>query len=86
MAQIFDEQRNLNCFVNKLQGFAEAGEGERGAQHLVTVRHLVKRGLQLLDIEREAQVRWLYEWWERIDTWIGENRPVPLPPRDPSPA
>jgi 1-acyl-sn-glycerol-3-phosphate acyltransferase len=36
--------------------------------------------------EREAQVRWLYEWWERIDTWIGENRPVPLPPRDPSPA
>jgi 1-acyl-sn-glycerol-3-phosphate acyltransferase len=36
--------------------------------------------------DREAQVRWLYEWWERIDTWIGENRPVPLPPRDPSPA
>jgi 1-acyl-sn-glycerol-3-phosphate acyltransferase len=35
--------------------------------------------------EREAQVRWLYAWWERIDTWIGENRPVPLP-RDPSPA
>jgi len=35
--------------------------------------------------EREAQVRWLYEWWERIDTWIGENRAVPLP-RDPSPA
>jgi 1-acyl-sn-glycerol-3-phosphate acyltransferase len=35
--------------------------------------------------EREAQVRWLYDWWERIDTWIGENRPVPLP-RDPSPA
>jgi hypothetical protein len=31
-------------------------------------------------------VRWLYEWWERIDTWIGENRPVALPPRDPSPA
>jgi hypothetical protein len=30
-------------------------------------------------------VRWLYEWWERIDTWIGENRPVALP-RDPSPA
>jgi 1-acyl-sn-glycerol-3-phosphate acyltransferase len=35
--------------------------------------------------DRDAQVRWLYEWWERIDTWIGENRPVPLP-RDPSPA
>jgi 1-acyl-sn-glycerol-3-phosphate acyltransferase len=36
--------------------------------------------------QREEQVRWLYAWWERIDTWIGENRPVPLPPRDPSPA
>jgi 1-acyl-sn-glycerol-3-phosphate acyltransferase len=35
--------------------------------------------------EREEQVRWLYAWWERIDTWIGENRSVPLP-RDPSPA
>jgi 1-acyl-sn-glycerol-3-phosphate acyltransferase len=23
----------------------------------------------------EAQVQWLYEWWQRIDTWISENRP-----------
>jgi len=23
----------------------------------------------------EAQVRWLYDWWERIDGWITENRP-----------
>jgi len=23
----------------------------------------------------EAQVQWLYDWWERIDTWISENRP-----------
>jgi hypothetical protein len=23
----------------------------------------------------EAQVQWLYEWWEQIDTWISENRP-----------
>jgi 1-acyl-sn-glycerol-3-phosphate acyltransferase len=29
---------------------------------------------------REAQVRWLYDWWARIDAWIGENRPAPLPP------
>jgi len=29
--------------------------------------------------DREAQVRWLYEWWERIDAWIGENRPAALP-------
>jgi hypothetical protein len=25
--------------------------------------------------EREAQVRWLYDWWERIDAWIAEHRP-----------
>src|SRR5271166_1892356 len=23
----------------------------------------------------EAQVQWLYDWWERIDTWISQNRP-----------
>jgi len=29
----------------------------------------------------EAQVQWLYDWWERIDSWITENRPggAPLP-------
>ena len=25
--------------------------------------------------DQEAQVQWLYEWWERIDSWITENRP-----------
>ena len=25
---------------------------------------------------REAQVKWLYDWWQLIDGWIGENRPV----------
>ncbi len=25
--------------------------------------------------DHEAQVQWLYDWWERIDTWISENRP-----------
>jgi 1-acyl-sn-glycerol-3-phosphate acyltransferase len=29
----------------------------------------------------EEQVRWLYDWWARIDAWIEENRPVPMPPR-----
>jgi 1-acyl-sn-glycerol-3-phosphate acyltransferase len=24
--------------------------------------------------DHEAQVQWLYDWWERIDTWISENR------------
>ena len=32
--------------------------------------------------EREAVMRWLYDWWELIDAWIAENRPtrVPSPP------
>ena len=25
--------------------------------------------------DREAQVQWQYDWWERIDSWITENRP-----------
>ena len=31
--------------------------------------------------DHEAQVQWLYDWWERIDAWITENRPgdVALP-------
>jgi len=31
--------------------------------------------------EHEAQVQWLYGWWQRIDAWITENRPggVPAP-------
>jgi len=28
------------------------------------------------DIPRdpEAQISWLYDWWEHIDTWIDEHR------------
>jgi hypothetical protein len=26
--------------------------------------------------DRDEVVRWLYDWWERIDAWIAENRPV----------
>ena len=26
--------------------------------------------------DHEAQVQWLYDWWERIDRWITENRPA----------
>jgi len=22
-----------------------------------------------------AQERWLYDWWQRIDTWISQHRP-----------
>jgi hypothetical protein len=25
--------------------------------------------------DHETQVRWLYDWWERIDSWISEDRP-----------
>ena len=34
----------------------------------------------------EAQVQWLYAWWERIDAWITENRPggVALPAAAPA--
>ena len=26
--------------------------------------------------DRDEVMRWLYDWWERIDAWIAENRPV----------
>ena len=25
--------------------------------------------------DRAGQERWLYEWWERVDSWISQNRP-----------
>ena len=25
--------------------------------------------------DRASQERWLYEWWERVDSWISLNRP-----------
>jgi hypothetical protein len=25
--------------------------------------------------DHEAQVQWMYDWWQRIDAWITENRP-----------
>jgi hypothetical protein len=29
--------------------------------------------------DHEAQVQWLYGWWERIDAWITESRPGKVP-------
>jgi 1-acyl-sn-glycerol-3-phosphate acyltransferase len=29
--------------------------------------------------EREAQIEWLFGWWERIDQWVAEHRPQELP-------
>jgi 1-acyl-sn-glycerol-3-phosphate acyltransferase len=30
---------------------------------------------------RDARIDWLFDWWQRIDEWIEEHRPVDLPPR-----
>jgi len=30
--------------------------------------------------DRDARIDWLYSWWERIDEWIEQHRPVDLPP------
>jgi 1-acyl-sn-glycerol-3-phosphate acyltransferase len=30
---------------------------------------------------REERIDWLYSWWEQIDAWIADHRPVDLPPR-----
>jgi 1-acyl-sn-glycerol-3-phosphate acyltransferase len=30
---------------------------------------------------REQRIDWLFSWWEDIDRWIEEHRPVDLPPR-----
>ena len=30
-------------------------------------------------VGHEAQVQWLYDWWERLDSWISENRPQGAP-------
>jgi 1-acyl-sn-glycerol-3-phosphate acyltransferase len=31
--------------------------------------------------DRDQVVPWLFDWWERIDAWIAENRPVRAPLR-----
>jgi hypothetical protein len=36
--------------------------------------------------DHEAQVQWLYGWWERIDAWITENRPGDVPQPAAAPA
>jgi 1-acyl-sn-glycerol-3-phosphate acyltransferase len=30
---------------------------------------------------REERIDWLFSWWEEIDRWIDEHRPIDLPPR-----
>jgi 1-acyl-sn-glycerol-3-phosphate acyltransferase len=38
------------------------------------------------DAGHEAQVQWLFGWWERLDRWISENRPAAAPAPAPAPA
>jgi 1-acyl-sn-glycerol-3-phosphate acyltransferase len=42
------------------------------------------------DAGHEAQVKWLYDWWQLIDAWISDHRPAGAPgsgsPPDPSSA
>ena len=66
-----------------------------GLDHLVTVRDIWRElpmDKQILmrwwrvpreEIPegREARIDWLFSWWEQIDEWIAEHRPVDLPPR-----
>jgi 1-acyl-sn-glycerol-3-phosphate acyltransferase len=63
-----------------------------GLDHMVTVadvwrelpmdKRIVMRWWQVPRAEipagREERIDWLFEWWERIDTWIDANRPVEL--------
>jgi len=65
-----------------------------GLDHLVTVsdvwrelpmdKQIVMRWWRVPRAEipatREERIDWLFTWWERIDTWIEQNRPVDLPP------
>jgi 1-acyl-sn-glycerol-3-phosphate acyltransferase len=30
---------------------------------------------------RDERIDWLFSWWEQIDRWVDEHRPVDLPPR-----
>ena len=64
-----------------------------GLDHMVTVgevwrelpmdKRIIMRWWQIPRAEipagREERIEWLFGWWERIDVWIDENRPVELP-------
>ena len=76
-------QRHFHSFEEALYVLA----GELLLEHDGRVHRLVKSDYALMPVGlwhalangREEQVRWLYDWWARIDAWIGEHRPAPLP-------
>ncbi len=64
-----------------------------GLDHLVTVtdvwrelpmdKELVMRWWEVPRAEipagREDRIEWLFAWWERIDAWVEDNKPLDLP-------
>jgi 1-acyl-sn-glycerol-3-phosphate acyltransferase len=66
-----------------------------GLDHLVTVRdiwrelpmdkQIIMRWWRVpreeIPAGREERIDWLFSWWEQIDAWVEEHRPVDLPPR-----
>ena len=64
-----------------------------GLDHMVTIgevwrelpmdKRIIMRWWQVPRSEipagRHERIEWLFGWWERIDTWIAENRPVEMP-------
>jgi 1-acyl-sn-glycerol-3-phosphate acyltransferase len=60
-----------------------------GLDHMLTVadvwrelpmdKQIIMRWWQVprseIPADRDARIDWLFDWWERIDTWIYENRP-----------
>ncbi len=65
-----------------------------GLDHLVTVadlwrelpmdKQLIMRWWRVprtdIPAGREERIDWLYSWWEQIDAWVDDHRPVDLPP------
>jgi 1-acyl-sn-glycerol-3-phosphate acyltransferase len=63
-----------------------------GLDHLVTVRDVWRElpmdkqiimrwwrvPAEAVPAGREERIDWLFTWWERIDAWVEENRPVDL--------
>ncbi len=66
-----------------------------GLDHLLTVADLWRElpmdkqiimrwwrvGAEEIPAGREERIDWLFSWWETIDAWVDEHRPVDLPPR-----
>ncbi len=65
-----------------------------GLDHLLTVRdiwrelpmdkQIIMRWWRVpreeIPAGREERIEWLFGWWEKIDAWVAEHRPVDLPP------